>query len=80
MHESNSTKLFLQPIPAQDFVQISGISSDTHVKIQLKSATGQLVRVVENSSVINLANVPSGMYLIDIEFHGTVHHFKILKH
>lgn len=80
VNESSQLSLVLRPNPAKDLVHIDGLPSGTPYKILLRTASGQLVRVVDDATTIELTAIPSGMYLIDVEANGTVQHFKMLKH
>ncbi|TNE55952.1 MAG: T9SS type A sorting domain-containing protein [Bacteroidetes bacterium] len=69
----------LYPNPVQDELHISGLDLDGSESIEIRSLTGQLIRSVEASESIHVADVEKGLYLLLIEKDGKQVQHKFLK-
>ncbi len=62
-----NNKISVYPNPAQDFVTINGLSGQNGIKI--RNVFGKIVKslkVASNEITIRIANVPTGIYFIEI--------------
>lgn len=82
---ADEIKIDLFPNPAKNTINISystTINNNTGANIAIFSSEGRLVRTVASNGgtlLIDLADLPSGMYIIKIEINGNLFHEKIIK-
>lgn len=68
--ENVANKVAVYPNPASSIVNIVGISNFQSLKVMLVNPQGQIVKTVANSLEINVEDMPSGVYFINIECDG----------
>ena len=76
--ESTKSTLKIVPNPTQDFVTISGISSDSH--LELRDFSGKTIRIIpinQSQTTIDLSDLANGIYFIIESSHGI--YTKIIK-
>jgi hypothetical protein len=59
----NSPKMVVYPNPADEHLLIKGVDVKS---VKIYNMTGQLVREVSNSSELNISNIETGIYIIDV--------------
>jgi len=77
-------KVNVFPNPANDFTEVacSGYISGTRIVARLISTDGKTVRELEEYShnfKVDMADLPSGLYVLRLNVNGTIFHEKIVK-
>lgn len=76
--DSPNTELKIIPNPTQDFVTISGMSSDT--SLELKDFSGKIIRIIpfnHSQTIVDLSDLANGIYFITESISGI--YAKIIK-
>ncbi len=61
--ETNQTQISISPNPTSDVITIKGINQPT---VAVFNLMGQKVVTSQNSNEVNLANLPAGMYMVQV--------------
>lgn len=79
---NENTNLSLFPNPSSDFIHITGLKSGKAV-IQIINNAGKIVKAVnfenEGLKIINIQNLPSGIYYVQVEQNNEVKSLKFVK-
>ncbi|KGE89711.1 MAG: T9SS type A sorting domain-containing protein [Phaeodactylibacter xiamenensis] len=72
------------PNPANEFIEVacSGYMSGTRIAASLISIDGKVVKMIEEPShhfKVNMADLPSDLYVLQLNVNGTILHEKIVK-
>ena len=59
--------LYFSPNPAYQSIHLHGLDKVKEIKISLYSASGKLVKSVHNVDQIDVRDLPSGMYLLEVQ-------------
>ncbi len=62
--------IFLYPNPTKDILFISGIPQNQSTEIKITDLIGRTIKQASNKSNMDIRELPSGMYLVSIEFNG----------
>lgn len=63
MSETQDSELFIYPNPAKEKVTIEGIEA---TEVEVYNALGRLVKTMQGSNEISVAELPQGVYLLRI--------------
>ena len=63
MSETKDSELFIYPNPAKEKVTIEGIEA---TEVEVYNALGRLVKTMQGSNEISVAELPQGVYLLQI--------------
>ena len=63
MSETQDSELFIYPNPAKEKVTIEGIEA---TEVEVYNALGRLVKTMQGSNEISVAELPQGVYLVRI--------------
>ena len=75
--EENALQINVYPNPVKDRVVIEGVKAD---EVQVYNALGQLVKTIQSSNEIPVADLPQGVYMLRItDAEGIVYTNKIMK-
>jgi hypothetical protein len=82
--ESPDFKVNVFPNPANDFIEVacSGYTPGTRIAARLISTDGKAVRELEEYSQnfkVDMADLPSGLYVLQLNADGVIYHEKIVK-
>jgi V8-like Glu-specific endopeptidase len=74
----------IYPNPASDFIEVacSGYSNGARIAASLISTSGNVVRSIEEGShyfKVDIADLPSGLYVLQLNVNGIISHEKIVK-
>jgi len=61
---SKASEFAIYPNPAKDILQISGMDV---ASVKIYSLAGQMLKEVQNSAVVNVSDMETGIYLIDVK-------------
>ena len=59
-----ATEFAIYPNPAKDILQVKGLDV---ASVKIYSLTGQMLKEVQNSAVVNVSDMETGIYLIDVK-------------
>ncbi len=62
--DSKASKFAIYPNPAKDILQVSGVDV---ASVKIYSLTGQMVKEVQNSSIVNVSDIETGIYVLDVK-------------
>ena len=63
MSETQDSELFIYPNPAKEKVTIEGIEA---TEVEVYNALGRLVKTMQGTNEISVAELPQGVYLVRI--------------
>ena len=69
----------IYPNPTSGHILLRSISQDYQFKIKLFTVTGQIIIEVKNQTMIDVSNVPDGVYFLSIEMNDLKEIHKIIK-
>jgi hypothetical protein len=72
----HSGMIVVYPNPAKD---ILNISTDQPVEVTIYDLTGKVIEVEVNNKQIDLSNLSNGVYVLSIEYNGTIYNKRIIK-
>jgi len=72
----HSGMIVVYPNPAKD---ILNISTDQPVEVTIYDLTGKAIEVEVNNKQIDLSNLSNGVYVLSIEYNGTIYNKRIIK-
>jgi len=73
--------LLIYPNPSTQLINVQGLENLTDWKLKLYSSTGQLVMLSINQWQLNVSNLTSGIYILEIEtLHSTTHKKILVSH
>ncbi len=61
---SKASEFAIYPNPVKDMLQVSGVDV---ASVKIYSVTGQMVKEVQNSAVVNVSDIETGIYVIDVK-------------
>lgn len=75
----NNTEVSIYPNPVTDKVNIKVSENSIIRKIRILSIDGRIVKTIENSPSIDVKNINSGIYILQIETNNNIISKKIIK-
>ena len=75
VNEISAEKVMVFPNPASSVISISGLNDASNLEVMIVNLQGQVVMTVANTLEINVKNIESGVYFLNINCNGT----KIVK-
>ena len=73
---SRFSGIVVYPNPAEDLINIT---SDLDIKVNLYDISGKILRRNITDKTIDLSNLPSGVYFLNIEHEGNIYNKRIIK-
>ena len=61
---NKTSDVVIYPNPAKDMLQIRGMDV---ASVKIYNPTGQMVKEVQNSTVVNVSDIETGIYVIDVK-------------
>ena len=62
--------------PVKDIINIV---SDLDIRVNLYDVSGKILRKNTTDKIIDLSNLPSGIYFLNIEHEGNIYNKRIIK-
>jgi hypothetical protein len=73
---SRFSGIVVYPNPVKDIINIV---SDLDIRVNLYDVSGKILRENTTDKIINLSNLPSGIYFLNIEHEGNIYNKRIIK-
>ena len=73
---SRFSGIVVYPNPVKDIINIV---SDLDIKVNLYDVSGKILRKNTTDKIIDLSNLPSGIYFLNIEHEGNIYNKRIIK-
>ena len=71
VNEISAEKVMVFPNPASSVISISGLNDASNLEVMIVNLQGQVVMTVVNTLEINVKDIESGIYFLNINCDGT---------
>jgi hypothetical protein len=75
VENSMASEFAIYPNPAKDILQVKGMDV---ASVKIYSLTGQMVKEVQNSAVVNVSDIETGIYVIDVKDRNDIRYKELI--